>query len=250
MNEQVIQENILKVISSLNIDYMPTSVQIRQSKISGLDNAISATGGFYKWAKRLNLSPKKPIIKREDQDIAKEILLLSNKLNRMPSKSEVLEYCGESLDNAIIRSYGYYDWAEKLNLNIKDSETYMGISYEEICFNNLKEKSYKVEKTPVKAPYDLLVNDNVKIDVKSGCAYENNESRCHTFGINKVHPTCDLYIIYALDESSKNIERTFVIPSKYLKLKSLSLGENSKYNRYIEKWEYINQYDIFYKSLK
>lgn len=250
MNEQVIQENISKVVSALNINYMPSSVQIRQSKISGLDNAISATGGYYAWAKKLNLSPKRKIIKREDRDIAKEILLLSKRFNRMPSKSEVVEYCGdESLHNAIARSYGYYEWAEKLNLNIKESETSMGVSYEDICFKMLEKKGYDIEKTPIKAPYDLIINGNVKIDVKSGCAYENNGSRVHTFGINKVYPTCDLYIIYALDESGRDVERILIIPSKYLKMNALNIGANSKYNKYLNKWDYIEQYDKFYQSL-
>jgi hypothetical protein len=46
--EDIIKEKIFCVMSMFNIDYIPSSVQIRQSQISGLDGAISRTGGFIK----------------------------------------------------------------------------------------------------------------------------------------------------------------------------------------------------------
>jgi hypothetical protein len=55
--------------------------------------------------------------------------------------------------------------------------------------------------------------------------------------------------VYALNEEGNKVERTFVIPSKNLKLVSLCIGKNSKYNKYINRWDYIDKYDKFYKSL-
>ncbi len=252
-NDELIKEKIYKVISILNIDYMPSSSEVRQTKISGLDGAITRTGGYIEWAKKLNLSPKKPIIKRTKEDIFKELKLIINelKLNRMPSRSEIIECCGDnSLHNAIVRSGGYYKWAEVLNLKIKKSETLMGLNYEQVCAKYLTSKNYKVETTSIKAPYDLLVNNNIRIDVKSGCAYDLSGNRVHTFGINKKDPTCDIYVLYGLNEDGIDIEKTFIIPSKNLKITTLSVGRQSKYNKYIDKWDYIDQYDKFYKTIK
>jgi hypothetical protein len=55
--------------------------------------------------------------------------------------------------------------------------------------------------------------------------------------------------VYALNEEGNKVERTFVIPSKNLKLVSLCIGKNYKYNKYINRWDYIDKYDKFYKSL-
>ena len=101
-----------------------------------------------------------------------------------------------------------------------------------------------------KYPFDLLVNGLVKIDVKSACAYySKNGSRLHTFGINKEVATCDIYMIFALNENGDKIERTFIIPSHHIEMKSLNLGEDSKYNKYIEKYDYIDKYINFKKSI-
>lgn len=247
-----IEQKIYEVMKIYNISRMPTSKEVRISKIPGLESSIDSTGGYVKWAEKLNLSPKKPITKHNDESIKQSILHTMQQLNidRMPSRSEILSIENNaSLHNAIVRSYGYYKWAERLNLEIKDSETLFGTQYQEICLEYLSKLGYVVEDTSTKAPYDLLINNNVRVDVKSGCAYNMRGSRVHSFGINKKFPTCDLYIIYALNENTDNIERIFVIPSKDFKLVSLCIGANSKYNKYINKWNLIDIYIEFYNKL-
>lgn len=250
--QEIIENEVFKVMKILNISRMPTSKEVRKVGISGLDGAISDNGGYIELANKFGLINKRPIIKWNDKLIVNKIqnvIILLN-LDRMPSASEIFQIEGNyELDNIINKSLGYYGWAKKLKLEIKDSETLFGNRYQEICFNELINQGYKVENTTIKAPYDLLVNNNVRIDVKSGCAYYINDCRVHTFGINKKFPTCDLYIIYALDEEGNNIERTFIIPSKNLKLNSMSIGTHSKYNKYINKWDYIDKYNQFYKTL-
>jgi len=250
--ETFVKEQMLVVMSTLEINRMPTSLEVRRLKIPRLDSAISKTGGYTHWAKKLNLKRKEPTSKWTDDSIKSEILSIIDILdiNRMPSRSEI-ETVGKNkaIVSAIARSYGYYGWAERLGLDAKESDTLMGITYEKLCMESLKSKGYSVKDTAVKAPYDLIINGNVKIDVKSGTAYESRGSRVHTFGINKPLPVCDLYIIYALDEERENIERTFIIPSKDLKLHSMSIGADSKYNKYINRWDFIDQYDAFYKSV-
>lgn len=207
-----------------------------------------------KWSNRLNLPHKIKIKKWNYDDIKNRLLEIIKELDieRMPSQQELLSIeLDVGLSNAIKRSFGYYGWAKELNLKIKDSETFLGITFQEICTNELINKGYHVENTTLKAAYNLIINNNIRIDVKSGCAYfDKNGCRLHTFGINKKYPTCDLYIIYALDELGIKIERTFIIPSKDLKLISMCIGENSKYNQYINRWDYIKKYDQFYKQLK
>jgi len=251
--ENNIENSIFKAMSILNIQRMPTSKETRITNISGLDGAISDSGGYIYWANKLKLDIKKSVKLLKDDEIKNRIyyIIQQLKINRMPSRSEVLSIeQNQNLHNAIIRGYGYYTWAKMLNLEIKDSETLMGVSYQKICMNQLIQMGYRVEETTMKAPYDLVINGNIKIDVKSGCAYlDECGCRLHTFGINKKLPTCDLYILYALDENGTNIEKVFIIPSKELKLVSMCIGTNSKYNCYINKWEYIDLYNKFYQAI-
>jgi hypothetical protein len=253
-NESLVKEKVYDVMKILNINRMPTSNEIRNLHMSSLDAAINIhCSGYINLAKELNLAHKVKDKKWKYDNIKQRIYEIMNELNinRMPSQSEILLIeKNNSLCVAIHRSLSFYGWAKELGLDIKDSETLMGISFQEICSQELIRLGYIVENTTIKATYDLLINNNIKIDVKSGCAYyDSHGSRIHAFGINKKFPTCDLYIIYALDENGIKIERTFIIPSKNLKLITMCIGKDSKYNKYIDQWDYIQQYDQFYKQL-
>ncbi|MCR8641444.1 hypothetical protein NV379_02130 [Paenibacillus sp. N1-5-1-14] len=236
----------------LTIHRMPTSTELRSINFTWLESDISRNGGLIFWAKQLNLPSKKPIFKIKDDEIIIHIreIMSALKINRMPSSSEVLQtfHEGEALHKRIC-DLGYRFWAEKLNLEIKQSETQLGQDYELVAIKMLEEKGYKVERMTTKHPFDLLVNDSIRIDVKSASAYDLKGSRCHTFGINKRYGSCDLYILLALNEESDVIERTFVIPCNKLRVVSMSIGRESKYNKYINKWDYLDTYNAFYKKI-
>ncbi len=190
-------------------------------------------------------------MKWTDEKIKIEIIKVKEALclNRMPSKSEIEMVTGNSaLTNKISVSGGFKCWANKLNLKMKGSETSLGDKYEYKIKTILENKGYNVEKMSKRHPYDLLVNDYIKIDVKAAKPYiDENDITFHTFNIGKKHPTCDIYIAIALTDE-EIMERIFIIPSKYLKLSQLSVGKDSMYNQYIGKWGYIGKYDEFYQN--
>jgi hypothetical protein len=195
-----IEIGIYNVMKIFNIERMPTSKEVRTSKLSGLEDAIYRTGGYVSWAEKLNLSPKKHTKSWKENEIEDEILRITSmlNLNRMPSKSEIEQVTNDrSILNAIARSYGFYGWSKRLSLPIKDCETEFGIDYQEVAIKMLQEKGYIATRTSVKAPYDIIINNKIRVDVKSGCAYELKGSRCHTFNLEKKFPTCDIYIIFA-----------------------------------------------------
>lgn len=186
-----------------------------------------------------------------DNLVKKEIYKVMETLNinRMPSAQEC-EYVFKNarLSSKIAKSGGFYKWADKLGLEIKDCETKTGKGFEVKATDLLEKQGYKVERMSTKYPYDLLINDHVRIDVKTGRAYILKGSRVHTVGINKKYATCDLYLIFALDERD-NIEKTFIIPGTELKLTSLNFGANSKYDIYLDRWDLLEKFDKFYKQL-
>lgn len=170
-------------------------------------------------------------------------------LDCMPTQIQIRKSkYGFGLNNAINRGYGYLSWTQKLNLPSRKTLYNQGLQYENYIKEILLNKGYQVKSMSANHPYDLLINGNVKIDVKSSTPNYLTGSRVHCFGINKRIPTCDLYIACAIDEVSK-IEKIMIIPSSLLKVVTLTMGKDSKYNRYIDRWDYIKQYDEFYKSV-
>jgi hypothetical protein len=239
-------------MDALVIDRMPTSKEVRMLNIPGLDGAISDCGGYVELAKRLNLPSKKPIKHYTENDISQLIIETTKtmNINRMPSRSEISKMpFGGSLHNAIVRSGGYEYWAKRMKLAIKESETKTGRMYEKIAHKYLEKLGYEVEQMSIKHPYDLLVNGAIKTDVKVGKAHTYSGSRWHTFGINKKKATCDLYIIYAIDESDQ-VEKTLIIPGFVITSTSLNIGANSVYDKYIDRWDYFAAYDGFYSQFK
>ncbi len=181
-----------------------------------------------------------------EREIAKCQAILM--LERMPSKSELGSIQRLDLDNAIARSKGYRGWAKHLNLSLKKSETALGQKYEYIAMELLKMKGFTVEKMSTRFPYDLLVADKVKIDVKCARRYKIGDMKYHTFGINKKHQTCDVYILFLLNEDG-NHTNILVIPSHFIKVKTLTFNRNSKWYGFEMKWSYINKYMKFYESI-
>lgn len=188
-------------------------------------------------------------------DLVEEYLLNIIKaldINRMPSRTEIKLVMGDdSLSNKIARAGGFRMWAEKLGLKLKESETSLGNEYEFIVKEILEELGYQVEKMTTKHSYDLLVNDNIKIDVKVSRYYKSKEStfKYHTYNLEKKYHNCDIFICVGLSED-EDIEKILVIPSKYLmNRKQLSTGVTSSYDRFNKRFDYIEKYVQFYNEI-
>lgn len=183
--------------------------------------------------------------------IEQEIIKVKEALNlsRMPSNSEVKSVVGNGLACKISKTGGYKYWADKLNLKMKYSETKLGREYEEKIMKLLQSKGCKVEQMSIKHPYDLLVNLNIKVDVKVSNLYRGEKGEFHTFNLEKHNHNCDLFICVCVTDDE--IVKTLVIPSKFLMgIKQLSLGNTSVYDVFKDRFDYIEKYDVFYNQLK
>jgi hypothetical protein len=163
------------------------------------------------------------------------------KINRMPTADELKQIGRNDLHCKISRTKKYSGWASELGLELKHCETRMGNKYEDLVKTKIEQHGFRVLSMTTKHPYDLLVSDVLKIDVKVGKAHNHFEARAHTFALNKKYPTCDLYICVALNENEE-IERYFIIPSKHVQMVTLNIGKESKYNKYVDRWGYINKF--------
>jgi hypothetical protein len=170
------------------------------------------------------------------------------KIDRMPTAAELTSIGRNDLHCKIGRTKTYKGWADYLGIQLKSSETTKGNEYEDLVAKIIGVLGYKVKQMTTKHPYDLLINDSVKVDVKVGGAHNHFGSRAHTFRPSKKFATCDLYICVALDEND-GVENIFIIPSKFAQLTTLNIGTDSKYNKFIYRWDYIKRFVQFYEEV-
>ena len=191
--------------------------------------------------------------KWDDSRIKSEVknVMTALGIDRMPTRAEMDNVTHNSaLSNKIMKTGGIRYWAENLGLELKNSETTLGNDYEYLAMNLLTNKGYKVNKMTTKHPYDLFVNDHVKVDVKVSHYYHNDEVSFHTFGLGKKYHNCDIFICICLDDDDK-VVKNLIIPSDFLiGIRQLSVGANSKYDKFNNKFEYIDKFDSFYASLQ
>jgi hypothetical protein len=239
------------IMKDYSLDEIPTRSFLESVDRVDLASAISRKGGFIRFADRVGLPRRKAVSKWSLSKIEGELLkyISDNDLKRMPSKPEMIKNGRNDLGCAMTRYKGMRWWADKVGLPMKETETNKGNAYERLTKKILSLKGHDVKEMTTKYPYDLLVNGNVKIDVKVSSPGDIRGSRVHTFRPSKEYPTCDLYICFALDEEGKE-ERVLVIPSKFAQVTTICIGADSKYNAFIDRWDYVQRYTEFYESLK
>jgi hypothetical protein len=182
--------------------------------------------------------------------VEKEIKEVMKSLNveRMPSNKEcILVTSNTALSGKISRSGGFYRWAEKLGLETKSCGTQKGLKTEESVLKLIKENTgLNSDQTPVKSPYDILVNDKVKVEVKYSKGFKN---AYYTANLYKGLQKADVLVFICKNEELGN--KNLIIPSHLIQgLKQLSIGKTSRYDKYIDRWDYINMFDDFMKSIK
>lgn len=190
--------------------------------------------------------------KWNDEKIKEKILEVKDGLgiDRMPSRKETEQFYNDNcLSSAISHRRGWRHYAKELGLEIKKSETEFGKTNESLIDTLLKQKGYSTQRMPQNHPYDILINNNIKIDVKASRLYKGKNGSFYAFNLEKEHPTCDVFILVAINDD--NNKKIYVVPSVVVSGQSqISIGEiNSKYNSYLERWDYIDAFDRFYKKL-
>ena len=137
-------------------------------------------------------------------------------------------------------------------MEIKECESKFGDQLEDYCVLQIQEKlGLDGEKTKPRYPYDILVNRKVKLDVKASRIFDNyGNSKYYTFNLEKKDQTCDIFVFYCINQNNE-IEKTLVIPSTVLSGKNqLSIGKSSMYDKYIDQWRFISDYNKFMTELQ
>lgn len=166
---------------------------------------------------------------------------------RMPSNREVIEYEGNhKLSDAIQKNGGYVYWANRLGLERKYSETWLGVEGEKQIAGVLEVKGYEVKPTSTKHPYDLLVNGCIKVDVKTAKTSYIRGCPVHAYRLAKRDHTCDFYIFYEADTL-----KVYVVPAhKCQGQVQVEMGNNSKpYAKYLGAFHLIKEASDMYRRM-
>ena len=175
------------------------------------------------------------------------------KIERMPTNKECKQAFGNvALSNKITKTLGFKGWAEKLNLQTKESASSKGWEYEEICKKDIERVTgISCELTPVKSPYDILAG-KTRIDVKmSNLNYSKGQDfYFYTFNIHNLNCGSDFYVLYCTDNGK--VKKIYVIPRQNLnKLSQLSIGVNkSKYDKYINRWDLLEKHNEYLNNFE
>lgn len=251
-------------MNQLEIEYLPSRQDLESIDMTWLSTRVQREGGFRKIAKELGI-PNKRQIQIEyphtvppgkwNPEIAKsEITRIRNEIgiDRMPTRNEILAHENNmSLCSYISRSLGYYGYAKELGLGIKESETTTGKSCEHEIAYKLESQGHKVDQMSQNYPYDLYIDDCLKIDVKYGNMYRGQKGNFFRFSWDKKYPMCDIYVLVS-GESDGHKKTIRIIPSCHVSnVSGISIGEhNSIYDVYIDRWDYIDEYLKFYSGIK
>lgn len=172
-------------------------------------------------------------------------------MDTMPTHSEMDKYFGSaSVSNAVSKHGGTKHFAKLLSLPIKQCESKFGDKVEDYCILQIQDiLQLSCEKTRPRFPYDILVERSVKIDVKSSRLFENyGNTKYYSFNLEKKDQTCDVFVFYCINQKDE-VEKTFIIPSYVLSGKTqIAVGVKSMYDKYKDKWEYIQKYCDFISS--
>lgn len=172
--------------------------------------------------------------------IESELLKIIPSLGRMPSYNELVSVGCRPLAQAIAKpKYGGYRlWANKLGLGMKGTETHRGQAVEDQVSVYLIERGFAIQRKTTRASFDLLVNDKVRVDVKSAkfSEYRHTQGHAmsgHVFNLSKPEPTCDLYILCGVGDGNQVLWRYFV-PASEARVQTITITPEGKYSRFRE----------------
>lgn len=184
------------------------------------------------WRKRLG-SP----VQREWNDalIQQELQQQVERLGRMPTVSDLCANNLGDLANAVRRSGGFYEWADRLGAEQKKSETWRSYQKELWVKAQLESLGHKVEMTPVKCEYDLLVDEKHKVEVKLAKYSDSSGGYVFSFGKKPSEREIDIAVLICVDENDEN-ESVYLLPEEFCNQQTITITKSKRWVPFKERW--------------
>lgn len=134
-----------------------------------------------------------------DEKLHQELVTVCSELGRFPSNLDLQLARRGDLSNQIVKRGGFLEWGKKLGYERGNSESDIGWGGEKECKTILEDMGFIAEPTGlVRAPYDILVNGCVRIDVKTAGYKEYGPSK-GWFYRNGKHTSADVLMLFQSD---------------------------------------------------
>lgn len=152
-----------------------------------------------------------------DADVEREIRAMARSYGRMPSAREMALHGRTDISNQVSRRGGFRQWAKRLGLKTKSSETLMGQLWELHEADLFHSLGMVVERQSTKSPFDLLV-DGRRVDVKS--AHRSQ----HGFAFAGLKNGRDADVFDLLCIEGGDVMRRFVVPASEARVSTLTIS--------------------------
>lgn len=168
--------------------------------------------------------------------IESEVRLVAQNIGHFPSNTELREMGRNDLACAITkRSGGLLELAKRLGMERAASDSDFGWAGEESVAAELRRRGFTAERTNgVRAPFDILVNDIVRVDVKNArfASYPCKSGSCDGW-FYRLGKMCqaDLVALHQYDEGT-----TYIIPWSLIPTSNVTISRKGKYSHYKEAW--------------
>lgn len=172
--------------------------------------------------------------------IEQEIRLVAQNIGHFPSNTELRDMGKNDLACAITKRGGLLELAKKLGIERQSSDSDFGWAGEESVVAELQRRGFTASRTKeVKAPFDILVNNIVRIDVKNArfASYPTKHGSCDGW-FYRLGKMCqaDLVALHQYDEGS-----TYIIPWSLIPTSNVTITREGKYSHYKEAWWLVEQ---------
>jgi hypothetical protein len=138
-------------------------------------------------------------IKWTDAMIADRIMENYRNTGKFPTNAYLQETGQNNLSCAIVRAGGFPKWSERLGIPREHSDSDTGWDGEIEVAKILREQGFTVDRpSAVKNPYDLLVNDILRVDVKTAKFAKYGPCSGWFYRIGKA-PQADLIALFQMD---------------------------------------------------
>lgn len=137
-----------------------------------------------------------------DELIERQLREITGAIGSFPTASELRSMGKNDLTCAATKSGGLIAWAARLGLSRKDSDSDFGWRGEIAMCEHFRQQGFSAERTKgVKAPFDIMVNDLLRVDVKTASRAEySGHSRGWYFRTGKI-PQADVVVLYRMDRN-------------------------------------------------
>lgn len=185
-----------------------------------------------------------------DSKIENDLREITVSLGHFPSDPDLQKMGRGDLSNAVNKRGGIISWSERLGLPRVHSDSDTGWDGEKAVQTILESKGFGIERSSaVKAPYDLLINGNVRCDVKTAkqATYNLNTGKPWSAWFYRIGKAVqsDIVILYRSD-----LNDCFVLPWKEVGTTNITISPSSpKYGKFKDRFDIIESYDRAIKSI-